>query len=47
MPKNKDKCDKCGGDLVTRADDKEEVILERFKKYDELTNPILNILVNK
>ena len=29
------KCDVCGVDFVIRADDKEEVVRERFRRYDE------------
>lgn len=35
-------CDKCGGNLITRADDKEEVIKNRMDEYDEKTAPLLD-----
>lgn len=34
-------CDKCGGRLVQREDDKEEKIIERLKEYNRTINPIL------
>ncbi len=34
------KCDECGNDLEQRADDNEEVILERLKNYHERTAPL-------
>jgi adenylate kinase len=35
-------CDKCNGALSQRADDREEVIRERFKAYREQTLPLRN-----
>lgn len=41
-PKKEGVCDVCGGEeFITRADDNEEVIVKRFKEYQELTTPIL------
>ncbi|HVY60499.1 MAG TPA: adenylate kinase [Planctomycetota bacterium] len=40
-PKVAGKCDKCGGDLVQRADDKEEVVRERMKTYAQKTEPLI------
>ncbi len=34
------KCDKCGGELATRADDKPETVLERLRVYHEQTEPL-------
>jgi adenylate kinase len=34
-------CDKCGGDLYQRDDDKEETIEERLKVYEEQTLPLV------
>jgi adenylate kinase len=34
-------CDKCGGKLVTRADDNVQTIEKRLKLYDEQTQPFL------
>jgi len=33
-------CDKCGGEVVQRNDDKEDVIATRLKTYDEFTSPL-------
>jgi len=35
-------CDKCGGAVVQRNDDKEEVIGNRLKAYEEFTMPLKN-----
>jgi len=35
-------CDKCGGALVQRSDDKEETVKNRLKVYGEQTQPLLN-----
>lgn len=34
-------CDKCGGELIQRADDKEEVVKERLRVYHEQTKPLI------
>jgi adenylate kinase len=34
-------CRKCGGQLVQRADDTREVVLERLKIYQQATRPVL------
>ena len=34
-------CAKCGGELVQRADDNEEVVLERLKVYERATKPLV------
>lgn len=39
-PKDGVHCDKCGGELTQRADDKPEVVIERLKVYHELTEPL-------
>lgn len=36
-----DKCDKCGATLITRADDNEETVMERFRVYEEQTAPLI------
>jgi len=41
-PKNKDKCDKCGGELLQRDDDKEETILKRLEVFNGETLPLVN-----
>jgi adenylate kinase len=35
-------CDRCGGELVQRADDREDVIRARFRAYHELTTPLID-----
>ena len=35
-------CDVCSGVLIQRGDDKEEVISERLRVYDEQTRPVLD-----
>jgi adenylate kinase len=34
-------CGKCGGDLVQRVDDNEQVVRERLKVYDRATKPLV------
>jgi len=41
-PKEEGVCDKCGGELIQRDDDKPEVIKDRLKVYEEKTQPILD-----
>jgi len=41
-PKSKDKCDKCGGELIQRDDDKEETILKRLEVFNDETLPLVN-----
>lgn len=40
-PKVAGKCDKCGGELIQRADDKEDAIKKRLEIYHNETEPIL------
>jgi adenylate kinase len=35
-------CSKCGGELVVRADDDGQVVLERLKIYERATRPVLD-----
>lgn len=35
-------CEKCGGKLVTRPDDREETVRRRLKVYEEQTAPVLD-----
>jgi adenylate kinase len=42
LPKVTGKCDKCGGELYQRPDDKSEVIKERLKNYREETQPLID-----
>jgi adenylate kinase len=41
-PLTTDVCDRCGKQLVTRSDDKEELIKERFKHYKNETYPLVD-----
>jgi len=41
LPKNDMLCDKCGSPLIQRDDDKEEIIRQRIKIYEEQTKPVL------
>jgi len=40
-PKVEDVCDKCGGKLYQREDDKPEVVKERLKVYERQTQPLI------
>jgi adenylate kinase len=40
-PKSDEVCDRDGSRLTVRADDREEVIRERLRAYEELTRPLL------
>jgi len=40
-PKNNGICDKCGGDLYQRDDDKEETIRKRLEVYEAQTAPVI------
>ncbi len=46
-PKEEGKCDDCGGDLIQRKDDTEEVIKDRLKVYNEKTAPLIDYYKNK
>lgn len=41
-PKVEGKCDKCGGELITRDDDKIEAITHRLEVYESETAPLIN-----
>ncbi len=41
-PKIDNICDKCGGELYTREDDKAEVVQERLKVYRRKTEPLID-----
>jgi len=45
-PKTEGICDKCGGELYQRDDDKESVIQNRLDIYDAQTAPIINYYKN-
>jgi adenylate kinase len=40
-PKVEGLCDDDGEALITRKDDREETVLERFRTYDQLTGPLI------
>jgi adenylate kinase len=40
-PKKPGVCDKCGGELYQRDDDKEETIRQRLKTYHDQTSPLI------
>lgn len=40
-PRQAERCDECGGDLVTREDDREETVRNRLRVYRENTAPLL------
>jgi adenylate kinase len=41
-PKKEGVCDKCGGQIYQREDDKPEVIKERLKVYEKQTQPLIS-----
>ena len=46
-PKVEGVCDKCGGELYQRDDDKQESIMHRMEVYREQTEPLINFYKNK
>ena len=46
-PKNDLKCDICGGELIQRDDDKEDVVRNRLAIYHERTTPLLDFYSKK
>jgi len=46
-PKVEGKCDKCGGDLFQRDDDKEETIKKRLDVYKAQTEPLIDYYSKK
>jgi adenylate kinase len=46
-PKKPGVCDKCGGSLFQREDDKPEVIKERLKVYEAQTQPLIEYYKDK
>ena len=40
-------CDKCGGELQQRADDKEDTIKNRLDVYEKSTAPLIDYYGNK
>ena len=46
-PKQEGICDACGTELVQRADDKPETVLQRLKTYHEQTKPLIEFYENE
>jgi len=46
-PKEEGKCDKCGGELYLRDDDKEETVRARYGVYREQTEPLIDYYQKK
>ncbi len=46
-PKEENKCDVCGGELILRDDDKPETVQKRLGVYHEQTQPLINYYDNK
>jgi adenylate kinase len=46
-PKTEGKCDKCGGSLIVRSDDKPDAIRKRLEIYEETTSPLLEYYQKK
>src|SRR5262249_40821148 len=46
LPKSKNNCDLCGRTLIHRSDDREDLILERFRTYREETFPLVQFYQN-
>jgi adenylate kinase len=46
-PKKDGACDKCGGALFQRDDDREETIVKRLDVYDAQTSPLIDYYRNK
>ncbi len=46
-PKKDGICDKCGGELFQRPDDKEETVVNRLKIYEAETKPLIDYYVKK
>ncbi len=47
QPEAEDRCDVCGGKLVSREDDTEEALAARLRLYHEKTNPVLDLFARK
>jgi adenylate kinase len=46
-PEIADRCDVCGGELVSREDDTEEALAARLNDYHTKTNPVLELFRRK
>lgn len=45
--KNEPSCDKCGGELIQRVDDSEDVVKERLRVYKTQTEPLIEYYQNR
>jgi adenylate kinase len=46
-PKKEGVCDKCGGALFQRPDDKEDTVRNRLKVYEDQTKPLIDYYISK
>ena len=46
LPQVEGKCDKCGGELYQREDEKEEVVRKRLEEYEKETKPLVDYYKN-
>jgi len=46
-PKTEGICDSCGGELIQRSDEREDVVAERLKIYEEKTQPLIDYYKEK
>jgi adenylate kinase len=46
-PEAEDRCDVCGGSLVSREDDTEDALAARLRDYHGKTNPVLDLFARK
>jgi len=46
-PREDNRCDNCGTELIIRPDDREETVRNRLKVYDEQTAPVVDFYRNK
>lgn len=46
-PKKDGICDRCGGELIQRPDDKAETVRHRLKVYEDQTKPLIDYYIKK
>ena len=46
-PRKDGRCDQCGGELIRREDDREEVIRRRFANFERETSPVIEFFARK
>ena len=46
-PKDQGRCDRCGGPLYQRVDDKEETVRQRLQVYTQQTAPLIEYFANQ